>query len=798
MTQFCKTIGLILVAAGFLPAFGRTVAWYRLDGFAPGEKTTADTVIENIADPGHLQGKCYTCTTANTTYGTDANGMPYGMPGLNGAFGVLDPVTGEWSARTNTMHFGLEKGTDYKQVSGNWVADGSTVKVTTDSRLALSNITVEVIFRAVSDFPGATWNFAPLAMLNGRGQSNEGWTLGFGWNGKIAARWSPASGETSSMQSSDVKTFGAWHHAAFTLDAEGNAKLYYDYELANRLGGTSLQPYQNDTLTIASHPSRAGRTFPGEILDVRISDTALAPDQFLRLTAEPRETTPETVVYIPFGGVPATDFGTLLNVSACTNGDTRASFVFDEGVDTPIFDKVDKPCAANRFGLADSALVDNAVSYHMETNGLRKSMGLRTKGNQPDLFGNAFTFECNFKTQGQIVPSSVSGLTGDCSWTIYRSDQLQMFVDPADGCLVARIFAKGGGWSDIKSAVRVDDSQWHHVAVVWDYNPMQRLYLDGALVGRQWVTPKTGESNVHLGINNNSAERRCFSGWLDEIRFTRKPLKQVEFLTAEAVQSGEPQLLAYAPFDGDYAVLPYTTLTPAGSGVARTNGVGNLMEPVFTSYCYGNILWDGLNGKDERENKGSVYMEGSQIRLPNVPTMKNNGPYTVEWFMRLTWAENGVGLLRLNRTTANYEGSSPAGEWMLYSAGDAPQIQAYIAGGQKYMGSFGRRFPSAMTDSKWHHYALTVSEVEVVTGEVATATATRARFELWRDYESYGAITNKDGRLTVDTVAEDFSFTIGANNNFKGWVDELRVSAGVLPPEKFMRKAKKGLMVIVR
>lgn len=169
MTQFCKTIGLILVAAGFLPAFGRTVAWYRLDGFAPGEKTTADTVIENIADPGHLQGKCYTCTTANTTYGTDANGMPYGMPGLNGAFGVLDPVTGEWSARTNTMHFGLEKGTDYKQVSGNWVADGSTVKVTTDSRLALSNITVEVIFRAVSDFPGATWNFAPLVMLNGQG-----------------------------------------------------------------------------------------------------------------------------------------------------------------------------------------------------------------------------------------------------------------------------------------------------------------------------------------------------------------------------------------------------------------------------------------------------------------------------------------------------------------------------------------------------------------------------------------------------------------------------------------------------
>ncbi|MDO5319377.1 MAG: hypothetical protein Q4G65_12180, partial [bacterium] len=178
----------------------RTVAWYQLNGLAVGETATDQTVVENVADPGVLQGRCYSILS-NTLQNTGAilpmsqtgEWMPRGVEGPGANLWVYDPVTGTGSERLTALHFGMEscKSTDAH-------GHGSVVYVPdAGASLYLSEMTVEVIYRPVETFP-AGWNFCPLVMLQGKGYTTEAWTLAFGWNGKLAFRSGDKACQTSS------------------------------------------------------------------------------------------------------------------------------------------------------------------------------------------------------------------------------------------------------------------------------------------------------------------------------------------------------------------------------------------------------------------------------------------------------------------------------------------------------------------------------------------------------------------------------------------------------------------------
>lgn len=108
--------------------------------------------------------------------------------------------------------------------------------------------------------------------------------------------------------------------------------------------------------------------------------------------------------------------------------------------------------------------------------------------------------------------------------------------------------------------------------------------------------------------------------------------------------------------------------------------------------------------------------------------------------------------------------------------------------------AFRRAVPD-LEDGRWHHYAITFEP---------TADGENTRIVLYRDYRKVYADGDAEevagrlnfakgagGRLLLNSAAKD-------NKQVIGLYDSLRFSAGVLPPEKFIRKISDGLALILR
>ena len=113
-------------------------------------------------------------------------------------------------------------------------------------------------------------------------------------------------------------------------------------------------------------------------------------------------------------------------------------------------------------------------------------------------------------------------------------------------------------------------------------------------------------------------------------------------------------------------------------------------------------------------------------------------------------------------------------------------------------------------DGKWHHWAFAFEQVDTPTGDEG-ATKRQVRLTVYRDYEKLvgpGAdgATYIDGALTFPKSGSGCSFILGQNhgsgeeNYVTATYDDVRVSPGILPVEKFLRfeKEPRGLTILVR
>ena len=273
---------------------------------------------------------------------------------------------------------------------------------------------------------------------------------------------------------------------------------------------------------------------------------------------------------------------------------------------------------------------------------------------------------------------------------------------------------------------------------------------------------------------------------MDEVRITRRALRPCEFLTSHSVPT-RPATLVHVAFENNYAVAPYPSLADDGVGVAREGG----NVPTFDRATPGDVILDGEDGTDVRSNTYSLRMDGSQVQFPRMVALEVPS-FTVECFAKITVAQQGVGFLRQNQSSTIFEGRDPYPRWMLFlypgydtRIGCNFSTTVGTGGGIVY-----DTLPTSFADGKWHHWAVAFAS-EVTDGGATTNTVT----ELWRDYVSYGRRTVSGTMLLPQG---DSGFTIGANNDFTGWVDELRCSVGVLPPSAFMHARPNGTMVIFR
>lgn len=767
---------LVSISAKVVDA--KSVLWYRLDGLETGVTSTPTTVIENIADPGKYQLLCHSLVGIDR--GTVPEHMPYGTNGLPAGLWVYDPITGIGSERLNSMHFGL---TEIPE--GLKEANGSMLRThESPSNIGLTNLTVEAVFR-VADGDLASWSMAPIAYQHGNSWNDESYALQIGWDGKLACRFN-ADNSSIALVGPLVKP-GIWHHAAFTLDAEGTARLYLNYNLVGIYENCgALTQYSGRAFMIGANTHRANRTFPGDIIEVRVSDTALDSREFLQVRYEPRETPADTICFLPDVMGTQHIFGSLINLNAATGSLAYVvSQVSETNSPLVVVDASEKAGAAFRFGVNDkSGTVANQGSTRFLRQDANTGSGLKLNLSGTTLEQDSFTLECFFKT---------TDLISDETWTLFYSPCVKVCIGD-DGKILGRGFRTYNDWgsvSDIKSRDRVDDGNWHHLAFVYNNSAgRMRLYMDYQLQGSVNIKlGTTGTISPTIGMQNVDGNRQHFPGWLDEVRITRQALGPDGFLLADPV--GPDGVLVHITFDGsDYAVAPYPSLCPAGTGVPHVIDDSSGNSPLFNDKRKPKISLDGQASNSFKQNIKSLFMDSSQVRFPYFANLHGKNTFTIEWFMNLSYCDPGVGILRLNQNTTTFEGRDPLPMWMVFvSPSNKRHLQFQACSSeQKYIYNW-QTLPVDIDDGRWHHYAVTVEEIEV-------SGITKTELNLYFDYVNYGS---QQFTGTLQYPENDAcSFTICANDNFTGYLDEIRISEGVLPISSFMYSIPVGTLISVR
>ena len=803
---------VILAAALATSATADTIAWWHFDEEDPGAPAATGTIA---------------CDEAPTTYAT-----PYSLTGTTGTAGsgaylptyckpfhglaIYDPVTDTTRTNRAAMKFTTAKGSG----SGTLAYYGGCLKVeNTKSLLSSCNeaFTVEAYICTTGGLDVAQ-NFGPIvASVNGTGFTSERWALYLDTEssgvGSLAFRIYAGSGATVRWKGSatSVKVNdGAWHHVAYTYDGTV-VKLYIDHTLDKTysLDATGTISYgDNNAVYIGGYDNYFNngygyRRFPGLIDEVRVSNVALQPEQFLRM--RPLDMDPDELVRVSFD---PGEFGVLANNINLSDmrapGAQKAEYKTVSGADASAFDTTTKAGAIMAAKSETDIWLADAASFHQATNGVGKANYVQMQYISKLLYGNdgaaaSYTVELFYKTRSTVrgteqqrqVLMKFSGTpyfnvlfnaVGSNLLYVPRTDNANQYL--------------GSRFSN------ADDGKWHHVAVVVDGAAQaMNFYFDYTLdQTKSGTLPAVGSGySFFFGAKENGGGQ-WFDGWLDDIRVTRRALAPSEFLTTHPVGAGDTSLLAL--FENDYAFTcaENAALSVTGTGEARTGG----SAPTFVKESRGAMLLDGTNGTMRVKNQYSTRLNTSRVVVPEIPFFETDA-YTVEFWAKFDGIvdENGAiaadsktlsqhaPILRLAQTdNANYD-------WYFYRQNNASKTLQMASSGTYG----GWNVPSDLTvDGKWHHYALTFEPVPNVT--------TNSYVQLFYDYSPVPVELKNGGtkekhtfpRFRKRVAGHRLMIGEGTYNqpNLQMEFDALRISKGVLDPSRFLGREGNPFVLIVR
>ena len=124
-------------------------------------------------------------------------------------------------------------------------------------------------------------------------------------------------------------------------------------------------------------------------------------------------------------------------------------------------------------------------------------------------------------------------------------------------------------------------------------------------------------------------------------------------------------------------------------------------------------------------------------------------------------------------------------------SGNAKGAQVAVrnaAGGVDYLGVFN--FDRYIADGKWHHYALTFE-----TNEDNTETT----LSVYDDYKQVGESKTCVG-IYQYSGGHKLQMGLGSSNPpfTLGYINSLRFTRGVLTPDKFLGRVRKGMVILFR
>ncbi|MCR5751400.1 MAG: LamG domain-containing protein [Kiritimatiellae bacterium] len=767
-----------------------TLAWFHFDEQDPGH-------VFSSVGPGVVTNECNAATpvysyatTGKASGATPAAYMPrYATPhyGLR----LKDPVSGRTWNNRSSMRFvtGTESGKGGSYYGGTLMVPGSD-----KSFQPTDAITVECF---VCTTGGVFNTFSPIfGKRNSGDYANESWALYMTSSGKLAARLNmKVSGASPDYGQGVAINDGKWHHVAMTYDkTDGVCRVYVDYAQSftfSPAGGGAISYLDSSEYTnfhiggypFVSNGSNIGRKFDGCIDELRVSDVALQPSQFLRF--EPAD--PDELVHISFDQ--HSYYGTAISTSANYNYRPDIVAKFERVGGSAAIDRATK-CASKVRGGVFEPQVANDGSYRSEVDGSGKSGQLKIAGFTKYMAGGIFetnrdyTVEAYFRTRTASTSGSKQTVfmignktAGACLF--YQEDGRVRFMYNNNSTLSTK-------YSDATSAC---DGGWHHVAIVNDSVRRQmRFYFDKRLTASANGVNNVIQSNSSLYVGSDSNGSEDFDGWIDEVRVTNRALSPDEFVSIhmlDDVDASDPTV-AYMNFENSYATTPYPALVAAGAGYAHSSqGVAPEFSRLSRLY-----VMDGANGTDKVDESSCLGFADSMAGWPYSLLFEQEA-FTVEFFANIEELRGGANVIRYAGGTSNFA-STPV--WALYrdtSHDDTLCLRIQLVTNGVSSASYDAKwsFAPALADSRWHHYALTLRP-----GSASTTVV-----EMFRDYASLGSRTLQ-GRLDY-TVGFGGRLALGAGsdaNKVFGRYDALRFSKGVLPPAKFISKGFRGAMIVVR
>ena len=797
----------LAVPTAVLAARADTLLWYRFDGDG--------ATIENKAAPGTMDGTLKSINTWGSLggLGDTAEKFPTRGDAFPDGTRLIDPATDAIASGTVTS----------LSFSGD-PANSGTVRLlkadTTTAFKQMTSFTCEAFFKLPSDSAAIETRRAkdilfPLVDWGSPDGNGYGWFFGLrkdssgtGFYPFFRSKHHNGSGTVQTdCQDKTYLNDDKWHHLAVVVTADTSAntaevKLILDYTTlatTKKLTGFRGFHYNNSgnfPLLVGADLWRSSKSccFMGEIAEVRISDTALSEDELLRpLPAGPVDA--DTLVYLPMGdcdwfGSPNTAsyknvYHGVLNAAptaACTpywtSGTTSAAYPASAA---------DAPGASVRDGYFSTTAFDDAKSTAFSralVSGQYAGHVLRVPYEDAHLAEGSFTLEWFFKTDGQ-VPSG----NGINSYTFLNCSFAKIMINQANGFLLTRLLPAQGNYQDFNSAVRVDDGQWHHYALVYDADQSAfAVYLDYGKIASQTYTLTTG-SSTEFDFGGQNPTTQAFAGRLDDFRITKRALNAGEFLTTRPLVSGDS---LFAHFDDDLSTGQDAAYAP--DGVGGTLGGGS--APSFVD----RSLRIDLDGDESPEviTAKALRLDGGSVVFPHNALLECRD-FTVEWFAKYASLANNAMLLRFGMQSNEGTGTIC---WALYRQTGKLRLGSNVSSDGTWHNlhredqDFATGADADIDDGKWHHWAL-VAETHPDASPADTS------FTLYRDYEPFGDTLVFDGAgdaggmIALPSTGTTLSTGTGGSA-IDGIVDELRFRPGAQPVSSFMRRLNHPFVLVVR
>ena len=551
-----KLTKMIVAASAILPlaTLATTVAYWPLAG-ENGVRTTDSTVFSNEGSGGTMDA---VPVTIRAWYGTlqtaeshpdRANyytDYPIGTNAFPAAFGVYDPVAKENLSSATGLYFDAYRRNWWGKYNiSSWIGG---LRVVDPDAIKLSTFTVEMFVKPDPAKKGQYQMIAamPLRTVNGGATGTESWSLMLTHLQKLYLGCGTVDEDgnqtyrntyVSSMATPQLYD-GRWHHIAFSVDGT-SLKIYFDYAL---LYSTTIDheiQYAADGDLFIGGSTHTIYSYYGSMAHFRVSDEALTSDKFLHFTRTEKaaDEANDVLLHINFEAVDGISTNNIFFNQAATGSAVHLSATNSASVVG--YTKFSPDVYTNKLYSSRRASIasDNLLSWNRtgNSNGEPSVEWLPSE----DVFAeSSFTVEMFVKTSTfnawtHLFKRRIGGSSSSNNqiWIGGNKNNGQIKWDLKMDTDVKTITDASG---------TIKNGSWHHIAVVYDKDANKLFYY------RDWVkiseiagstkNVSTTTDPIQIGGNPANGSSALFTGFIDEVRITKRALGVKEFLTPERAQ----------------------------------------------------------------------------------------------------------------------------------------------------------------------------------------------------------------------------------------------------------------------